>query len=153
MRLKGVICLFVILFFSCSRTAVKKPSEQPLLGVQVVEEMLLEIHLIEGKARVLIYSESAEKVKSLLNYEMKNLFERYNTTYKQFTESYSYYMGDASVSKKMMSDITNRLIVMEAKQTKNKKLEDLSSSISMILLNKTAIDSLNKISIYSLIME
>jgi hypothetical protein len=125
----------LLISLSCNRTDMKKTSEQPLLSKQQVEEILLEIYVIEGKARVLIYKEHADKVRLLLNYEMKSLFERYNTNYRQFFGSYSYYMADASVSKKMMSDITNRLIVLEAEQIEKNKLVDS-------LKNNKLIDSL-----------
>jgi hypothetical protein len=69
---------------------------------------------------VLIYTEPSEKVRQVLNYEMKKMFERYGITYPQFLESYSYYMGDAVVSKKIISNITNKLIVLEAEHSKNK---------------------------------
>jgi hypothetical protein len=130
MRKTRAIFLFLqmaatLLFISssCNRTEVGKPSGN-LLNKQQVEELLLEVYFIESKARVLIYNESAEKVKMQLNYEMKTLFERYNTSYQQFVNSYSYYMGDASVSKKMIADITNKLIVLETEQTKNNKSAD-----------------------------
>ena len=118
------LVVMLLFSFSCSRIAVKKPFEQALLSKEQVEEMLFDIYLIEGKARVMIYNESAERVRLLVNYEMKKMFERYNTSYQQFTESYSYYMGDESVSQKMVSNITNRLIVLEAEQTKKNKLVD-----------------------------
>ena len=122
----------LLISLSCNRTDIKKTSEQPLLSKQQVEEILLEVYVIEGKARVLIYKEHADKVRLLLNYEMKSLFERYNTNYKQFFDSYSYYMANASVSKKMMSDITNRLIVLEAEQIEKNKLVDSLKNIKLI---------------------
>ena len=121
----------LLISFSCNRTDIEK-SEQPLLSKAQVEEILLEIYVIEGKARVLIYKEHVDKVRMLLNYEMKSLFERYNTNYKQFFDSYSYYMANASVSKKMMSDITNRLIVLEAEQIEKNKLVDSLKNIKLI---------------------
>lgn len=110
-----VSSFFILLFISCDRTNMKKPSEH-LLSRQQVEEMLQEVYLIESKANVLIFNLPTDSVRMLLNYEMKSLFKQYNTTYTQFKDSYSYYMGNASVSKKMVADITNRLIVLEAEQ-------------------------------------
>jgi len=114
-----IISRFIILFFifqflfSCNRTELKKPSEH-LLSKQQMEEMLQEVYLIEAKTNVLIFNIPVDSVKMLLNYEMKSLLKQYNATYTQFKDSYSYYMGNADVSKKMVADITNRLIVLEA---------------------------------------
>ncbi len=115
--------IFLVCISSCNRTAVQKPSET-LLSKQVVEEILVEIYLIEGKMKVLIYNESAEKIRIQVNDEMKNLFKRYNTNYKQYTESYSYYMGDASVSKEMMSDVIDRLVFLQTEQVGNANPKD-----------------------------
>ena len=127
-----VSCVFVLLLFSCNRTGMKKPSEH-LLSRQQVEEMLQEVYLIESKANVLIYNFPTDSVRMLLNYEMKNLFKQYNTTYTQFKDSYSYYMGNAAVSKKMVADITNRLIVLEAQQVEQqaKKEEKQENWVSI----------------------
>jgi len=122
-RICSITVVVLCLFLSCHRNDVKKPSGH-LLSKQQVEEMLLEIHIIEGKARVIIYNESSEKVRLVLNYEMKKLFERYHTNYQQFTDSYAYYMSDAAVSKKMIADITNKLIVLQTEQSKNNTLTD-----------------------------
>ena len=110
-------------FVACNRTAMKKPSVG-LLSKQLVEDILIEIYLLEGRTKVIVYYESTEKARMRLNYEIKKIFEHYNTNYKQFVDSYSYYMGNAAISKKMMSDLTNRLIVLEAEQTENTKLID-----------------------------
>jgi len=113
----AVCCLLLV---SCNRTGMGKPSER-LLSKQEVEDMVLEIYLIEAKSSVLVFNMPLDSVRVQLNYEMKDLFKRYNTTYTQFKSSYLYYMGNASVSKKMIANITNRLIVLETEQTKNDK--------------------------------
>lgn len=126
MKIRSALYLTAIIFvsisFSCHRGDGKKQTN--LLSKQVVEDILLEIYLIEAKAKVIIFNEPADKIRTELNHEMKNLFQQYNTNYEQFINSYSYYMSDSKISKKMMSDITNRLIVMEAKYTGNTKLID-----------------------------
>jgi hypothetical protein len=124
-----VVSIFIILLLlSCNRTGMKKPSEH-LLSKKEMEEMLLKIYIIEAKANVLIFNIPVDSVKMLLNYEMKNLFKQYNTTYTQFKDSYSYYMGNAAVSKKMVADITNRLIVLEAEQVEKQKKKKKNKKI------------------------
>ena len=117
-----ITIIFVCISFSCQRGDEKKQSN--LLSKQVVEDILLEIYLIEAKAKIIIFNQSTDKIRMELNHDMKNLFKKHNTNYEQFINSYSYYMSDGKISKKMMSDITNRLILMEAKYTGNTKLID-----------------------------
>jgi len=116
---RSIAAMLIFISFSCNRADV-----QDILSKQQVEDILLEIFLIDTKAKVIIFNEPADKVRMQLNYDMKNLFEQYNTNYEQFMGSYSHYMKDASISKNMMSNITNRLIVLEAKHTGNIKLID-----------------------------
>ena len=118
-----IVAFFVCISFSCNRFNLFESSNS-FLSKEQVEDILLEIYLIEAKAKVMIFSEPAEKVRIQVNRDMQHLFEHNNITYKQFIDSYSHYMKDVATSKKMMTNITNRLIVLEAKHTGNIKLID-----------------------------
>ncbi|MDR0604951.1 MAG: DUF4296 domain-containing protein [Bacteroidales bacterium] len=115
---------FVLVLVSCHYTPLQK-QEKPPLDKQLVENILIEMYLLEGKVRVYIYHETPEELKIRVSNEINQLFERYNITYKQFTDSYSYYMSDdAETAKKIMSDITNKLIMLQTEQTNKTKQVD-----------------------------
>jgi hypothetical protein len=112
---------FAFVLVSCHYTPLQK-QHSPHLDKQLVEDILIEMYLLEGKIRVYIYHETPEELKVRVSDEINQLFKRYNITYKQFTDSYSYYMGDdAETAKKIMSNITNKLIVLQTEQTNNIK--------------------------------
>jgi hypothetical protein len=116
--------LFIFILFSCDYIPLQK-KEKPPLDKQTIEDILTEMYLLEGKIRIYMYHETPDSLKIWVNNEMSQLFKRYNTTYKQFTNSYLSYMGDDSeVAKKIMSNITNRLILLETEQKKNTKQLD-----------------------------
>lgn len=114
----------VLVLCSCEHIPLQK-KEKPPLDKQTMEDILTEMYLLEGKIRVYIYHESPDSLKIRVSKEMSQLFTRYNTTYKQFTDSYLFYMGeDAEIAKKIMSNITNRLILLETEQKNNTKQLD-----------------------------
>ncbi|MDR2409692.1 MAG: DUF4296 domain-containing protein [Bacteroidales bacterium] len=114
----------VFVLVSCHNTHLRK-QEKASLDKQLVEDILIEMYLLEGKIRVYLYHETPEELKIRVNNEINQLCKRYNITYKQFTDSYAYYMGDdAETAKKMMSDITNKLIMLQTEQMNNTKQTD-----------------------------
>jgi hypothetical protein len=115
---------FAPVLFSCNHPLLQKQGKPPL-DKQTVENILIEMYLLEGKIRVYLYQETPENLKIWVNSEINKLLKKYNITYKQFTDSYSCYMGDdAKTAKEMMSNITNRLIILETELKRNTKQTD-----------------------------
>jgi hypothetical protein len=77
--------------------------------------------LTEGEMKVLIFNHPIEELKIWMNTKMEQLFKQYHTDYYQFTESFTYYMSDTKTSKKIMEDVTNRLIKLQTEQTEKDK--------------------------------
>jgi hypothetical protein len=115
---------------SCNNIHLQK-TEKQYIDKQIMKDILIEMYLLEGKIKVYIYHETPDKLKIRVSDEINSLFKRYNITYKQFTDSYSYYMGDdAETAKKIMSDITNQLIVLQTEQMRNiKQVDTLNNQI------------------------
>jgi hypothetical protein len=110
-----------MLLFSCnSSLSVPKP-EEPLLEQQTVEDIILEFYLIDAEAKIRIYNEPVTMIRTDLNNRMTALFKQHNTNYKQFTSSYVYYMSDADVAGKIMSNVVNRLIKLQTEQQRKEK--------------------------------
>jgi hypothetical protein len=120
--------ILLSLSVACQHSNTMLKPTGTLLENQDVENILLELYLIDGQARVRIYNEPVNKIREWLNSEMKNTFKQHNTTYKQFTDSYSYYMANAETSKKMMTNVINRLIKMQAEQVEtNRKIDSVTN--------------------------
>jgi hypothetical protein len=115
----------VVALLSCNYNRPQKQEKLPL-DKQLVEDILIEMYLLEGKVSVFyIYQETPEELKIRVSNEINQLFKRYNISYKQFTDSYSYYVGgNAETAKKLMSDITNKLIVLQTEQMNSIKQVD-----------------------------
>lgn len=109
------LCLSV---FSCKNTSSITPPKN-ILTKETVENILLEMCLTEGEMKVLIFNHSIEELKIWMNTKMEQLFIQYHTDYSQFTESFTFYMSETKTSKKIMEDVTNRLIKLQAEQTDN----------------------------------
>ncbi len=112
-----IISLLCLSVFSCENTSSTTPPEN-ILTKETVENILLEMYLIEGEIKVLIHNHSIEELKIWMNIKMEELYKEYHTDYSQFTESFTYYMSDTKISKKIMEDVTNRLIKLQTEQSK-----------------------------------
>ncbi|MDR1878531.1 MAG: DUF4296 domain-containing protein [Bacteroidales bacterium] len=116
-----ILSCCAMLLFSCnSSLSVPKP-EEPLLEQQTVEDIILEFYLIDAEAKIRIYNEPVTMIRTDLNNRMTALFKQHNTNYKQFTSSYVYYMSDADVAGKIMSNVVNRLIKLQTEQQRKEK--------------------------------
>jgi hypothetical protein len=115
--------LFIVVFSSCNHTRPQKLENLPMKE-QLIEDILVEMYLLEGKTKVYLYQTTPDSLKVWVNNEVEQLFKRYNTNYKQFSDSYFHYMGDALMSKKIMTNVTNRLILLQTEQIGNSKQID-----------------------------
>jgi hypothetical protein len=107
--------------FSCKNTKQSPPAN--ILPKATVEDILLEMCLIDGEMKVLIFNYPIEELKIFMNVRMEQLFTQYHTDYNQFTESYTYYMSDIKTSKQMLEDVTNRLIKRQTEEIGNPNTE------------------------------
>ena len=108
--------LLILLFFaSCHKKPIIVPPEN-IVQIETIEEMLVKMYLIEAEMRVRIVNEPLSDMKTWVNLEMNNLFKKHNTTYIQYIDSYTYYMTDKKISKKIMGNAVNRLVKLQAEQ-------------------------------------
>ena len=62
---------------------------------------------------------------------LNKIYKKNNTDHKQFMTSYSYYMNDTDLSSKIMENIINQLVELQAKEETKQKEKD-----SIVLANK-----------------
>lgn len=117
-RLIFILLIFGLSVFSCKNKTSSPPKD--ILPKHVVENILVEMCLIEGEMKVLVFNHSIEELKVRMSTQIDEVFEEYNTDYENFTESFSYYMSDNKSSKKIMEDVTNRLIKLQTEETGKK---------------------------------
>ncbi|MDR1792318.1 MAG: DUF4296 domain-containing protein [Bacteroidales bacterium] len=123
MRYKKYIFVGILLAIfccgGCRQSEVKKPDN--LLEMTVVENILLDLHLTEATVRVKMFNQNEIDMNKWQKNEIVDLFKKYNTDYQQFEKSLNYYMSDKKKSKKIIDNIVNRLVKMQAKKNDNKK--------------------------------
>ena len=112
---------FVISFFCLSSLLSCKNNKQSppenILSKETVENILVEMCLIDGEMKVLIFNHPIEELKTWMNIRVEQLFIQYHTDYSQFTESFTYYMSNTKTSKQITGDVTNRLIKLQTEQS------------------------------------
>jgi hypothetical protein len=120
MKIRLIFTLLVlgVSVFSCMNKASSPPKH--ILPKHVMEDILVEMCLIEGEMKVLVFTYPIEDLKTRMNTKMEDVFKENNTNYDNFTESFSYYMSDSKSSKKIMENVTNRLIKLQTEETGKK---------------------------------
>ncbi|MBP5412869.1 MAG: DUF4296 domain-containing protein [Bacteroidales bacterium] len=111
-----VLWLLACLSISCSHYKVKKPSH--LMSKAEVEEVVYQIYVIEGEARLLYMEQPANEVKRWVNETMNALFAAHEVDYNIVKENINYYYADEKQAKAMQTDVTNRLLQKQAQITK-----------------------------------
>ena len=124
-RQNNIILMIIGLFFlSCTACENKKERlEKPidLLEKKAFEAILLEVYLIEGDVRFHLRNEHLDSLRIRITTQMNAMYKENNTDHEQFTKSYIYYMNDPTLSAKIMKNISNQLVEMQAKEEVRQK--------------------------------
>ncbi|MBO4581269.1 MAG: DUF4296 domain-containing protein [Bacteroidales bacterium] len=113
------VILFLLLIssgISCSHSKVKKPSH--LMSKAEVEEVVYQIYVIEGEARLLYMEYPSTTVRRWVNETMNSLFAAHDVNYAVVKENINYYYSDAAQAKAMQTAVTNRLLQKQAQISK-----------------------------------
>ena len=117
--------LIILLITSCGNRLMIAPPEN-IVPEEKIEDVLVEMFLIEAQMRLRIGNEPIDELKTWLNVEINNLLKKHNIDYKQYTDSYIYYMADLEVSKKMMENAVNCLLRMQAEQVPVQEIKQVN---------------------------
>lgn len=118
-RIIYVILLCMSLLFmvvACKHYKVAKPKH--LMPKADVEEMLYQMYIIEGKARLLRMDSSTMLLREWTNEEVNALLDSFHVDYPTFKANMDYYFTDEEQAKAIQMNITNRLLQKQAQQSK-----------------------------------
>ncbi len=123
----GMCLLFLVV--ACKHYNINKPKQ--LMTANDVEEVLYQMYIIEGKARLLRMDSSNWVLRRWTNEEVNALLDSFHVDYPTFKANMDYYFANEEQAKAIQMNITNRLLQKHAQQSKVvQKMHEMQSSQS-----------------------